>query len=147
LIWEGELTRRQNAIVVIPTIWEWDGFGNIFSAWQDATLEQFYDVGDLIANPTATDQESAKVALRGEVMGQVWVNGAGTSRPQDLPIGMVHYGDHYRFRPEGLILTYDEALRMAQNQQNSGKAFPILFANAAELGGNYTLYLQVERIP
>jgi len=46
-----------------------------------------------------------------------------------------------------LILTYDEALRMAQSQRSSGKAFPVVFADAPELGGNYTLYIQVDQMP
>jgi len=147
LIWEGELTRRQNAMVIIPMIWEWDGLYGLFQAWETATLSQFSGVGELIADPNLTDQESAKVALRGEVVGQVWMNGRGGGvEPQDRPIGMRSYGDDYRFRPEVLILTYDEALRMANKSRTSGKAHPIVCADAPELGGNYTLYLQVEQL-
>ena len=148
LIWEGELSRRQNAIVIIPMIWEWDGIYGLFQAWESAGLEQFSGVGELISDPNLTNQESAKVALRGEVVGQVWMNGRGGGvEPQDRPIGMRSYNGDYRFRPEVLILTYDEALRMANQSQMNGKAFPVVYADAPELGGNYTLYLQVERLP
>jgi len=148
LIWEGELTRRQNAVVIIPMIWEWDGIYGLFQAWESAGLEQFSGVGELISDPNLTNQESAKVALRGEVVGQVWMNGRGGGvEPQDRPIGMRSYSDDYRFRPEVLILTYDEALRMAQSQRNNGKASPVVYADAPELGGNYTLYIQVEQLP
>ena len=148
LIWEGELTRRQNAIVIIPMIWEWDGIYGLFQAWESAGLEQFSGVGELISDPNLTNQESAKVALRGEVVGQVWMNGRGGGvEPQDRPIGMRSYSDDYRFRPEVLILTYDEALRMAQSQRNNGKASPVVYADAPELGGDYTLYIQVEQLP
>ena len=147
LIWEGELIRRQNAMVIIPMIWEWDGLYGLFQAWESATLDQFSGVGELISDPNLTDQENAKVALRGEVVGQVWMNGRGGLEPQDRPIGMRSYADDYRFRPEVLILTYDEALRMAQSQRSSGKAFPVVYADAPELGGNYTLYIQVDQMP
>src|SRR6266478_3004912 len=148
LIWEGELSRRQNGIVIIPMIWEWDGIYGLFQAWESAGLEQFSGVGELISDPNLTNQESAKVALRGEVVGQVWMNGRGGGvEPQDRPIGMRSYSDDYRFRPEVLILTYDEALRMAQSQRNNGKASPVVYADAPELGGNYTLYIQVEQLP
>jgi hypothetical protein len=148
LIWEGELTRRQNAVVIIPMIWEWDGIPGLFQAWESAGLDQFYGVGDLISNPNLTDQQSAKVALRGEVVEQVWLNGREGLAPEDRPIGMRGYDRDYRFRPEVLILTYDEALRMAlESQRKNGDAFPVVYADAPELGGNYTLYIQVERLP
>jgi hypothetical protein len=147
LIWEGELSRRQNAMVIIPMIWEWDGIYGLFQAWESATLDQFSGVGELISDPNLTNQELAKVALRGEVVGQVWMNGRGGVEPQDRPIGMRSYSDDYRFRPEVLILTYDEALRMAVQQRTTGKASPIVYADAPELGGNYTLYIQVEQMP
>ncbi|MBA2703713.1 MAG: hypothetical protein H0U60_07660 [Blastocatellia bacterium] len=58
------------------------------------------------------------------------------------------YSDDYRFRPQVLILTYDEALRMAvQSAQGSGKPATIVYADAPELGGHYTLYVQVEQMP
>jgi hypothetical protein len=148
LIWEGELTRRQNAVVIIPMIWEWDGIPGLFQAWETAGLDQFYGVGDLISDPNLTDQDSAKVALRGEVVGQVWLNGREGLVPEDRPIGMRGYDRDYRFRPEVLILTYDEALRMAlESQRKNGDAFPVVYADAPELGGNYTLYIQVEQLP
>jgi hypothetical protein len=148
-IWEGELTRRQNAMVIIPMIWESDEIYGLFQAWETAGLEQFSGVGGLISDPNRTDQESAKVALRGEVRGQVSMNGGGGGvEPQDRPIGMRSDDRDYRFRPEVLILTYDEALRMiGQSQRNGGKAFPIVYADDPELGGNYTLYIQVEQLP
>ncbi|PYT09242.1 MAG: hypothetical protein DMF60_02950, partial [Acidobacteria bacterium] len=122
LIWEGELSRRQNGIVIIPMIWEWDGIYGLFQAWESAGLDQFSGVGELISDPNLTNQESAKVALRGEVVGQVWMNGRGGGvEPQDRPIGMRSYNGDYRFRPEVLILTYDEALRMANQSQMNGK--------------------------
>ncbi len=51
------------------------------------------------------------------------------------------------FRPEVLILTYDEALRMANQSRTNGKAFPVVYADAPELGGNYALWVQVEQLP
>jgi hypothetical protein len=150
LIWEGELTRRQNAVVIIPMIWEWDGIPGLFQAWESAGLDQFSGVGELISDPNRTDQELAKVALRGEVVGQVWMKGHGLGglEPEDRPIGMRGYSDDYRFRPEVLILTYDEALRMAdQSRRKNGQAFPVVYTDAPELGGNYTLYIQVEQMP
>jgi hypothetical protein len=46
----------------------------------DSYAESIFGVGELIADPNLTDQESAKVALRGEVVGQVWMNGRGGGR-------------------------------------------------------------------
>jgi hypothetical protein len=143
LIWEGELTRRQNAMVIIPTIWESDGVLEIFQVWARLSLYQFSGVGELISDPNRTDQESAKVSLREEVAGRIVLLLRGDQFPLDYPIGMRFIGgdySNYAFRPEVLILTYDEALRMAQSQRNNGKATPIVYADAPELGGNYELH-------
>jgi hypothetical protein len=154
LIWEGELTRRQNAIVIMPMIWEWDGVSGLFQAWQRVGLEQFHGVVDLISDPNLTNSERAKVGLINEVGDQVQIfrgygNGLAGLGPQDRPIGLRALdANYYRFQPELLILTYDEALRMiVKSRQNNGEAFPVVYQDARELGGIYTLYIQVERLP
>jgi hypothetical protein len=146
LIWEGDLIRRQNAVVIIPTIWEWDGVSNLFDAWEHADAGQVYTVGGLISNSNSTDQSNAKLSIRGEVTGQLSMR--TVSLPADRPIGMFQDSFTYHFRPEVFILTYDEALRMVQlSQSKGGEAFPFTYEDAAGLGGRYTLYLQVEHLP
>jgi hypothetical protein len=34
LVWEGALTNAQDAIVILPTLWEFDGFPDGFNKWQ-----------------------------------------------------------------------------------------------------------------
>lgn len=156
LIWEGELRRRQSAVVIMPMIWEWDGYGSeLLEAWRTAGFiysSSTFVVGNLIADPNLTDQHNAKSYLRTDVANQLRFRlGEPLGvRPIGLRLGST-IDRHYRFLPELLILTYDEALRMAlESQRNNGKAFPVVYADAPGdpwLGGNYTLYIQVEQLP
>jgi hypothetical protein len=36
---------------------------------------------------------------------------------------------------------------IVKSRQNNGEAFPVVYEDARELGGVYTLYIQVEQIP
>ncbi|MDQ6785505.1 MAG: hypothetical protein M3033_01615 [Acidobacteriota bacterium] len=151
LLWEGILTRRQNAAVFIPTIWEWDGAPYpLYALWQHVAPDALIDVGLLIENSNSVNQDSVKNSIRNDIIQRVLTNSHVTWRPVDHPIGMREYdAGEYRLRPEVFILTYDEALRMTQSSQTkNGEAFPFTYRDADSLGGgDYTLYLQVEQLP
>ena len=144
LVWEGTIARRVNAVVVIPTIWESDGRTDLlYGRWQAQGLgASLNNVGRLIRDPALTDQNIAKMGIRSDITGQTRIS----ARIGDMPIGMMENGDG--LRADMLILTYDEAMRMVQLSINkNGEAFPIIYTSSSDLGGRYTLYLQVERLP
>jgi hypothetical protein len=159
LLWEGVLTRRQNAAVFIPTIWDYDGTENgLFADWFNFNPGNLVLVDGLIENSNSANQDVVKNSISAEYIQQIhlflarnqFADHTAGYFPADHPIGMREYdsGD-FRFRPQIFILTYDEALRMVRlSQSKNGEAFPFTFTDADSLGGGqYTLYLQVEQLP
>lgn len=164
LMFEGELIEGENAVVIIPTIWEWDGDEELIRTW-DANFNSRSFTGPWLGSggggPAVSDVE--------ESFRTFYVSDAGSlslSRPRnftnspgvagDRPIGMRAFrqddapnsGD--AFRPQQLVLTY-AAAQMAARTSYSDKGpgiVAIRYRDHADLGsGEYTLYLQVERLP
>lgn len=71
----------------------------------------------------------------------------GESR--DRPIGMVEYGGKYVFNPHVITLNYrtaEEAVRRVVPQRGAG-IIELRFVDAQRLAGDYSLYVQVEKLP
>ena len=147
LVWEGTLVRFKTAAVVIPTIWESDGRSEGFiGTWQNLDLIHLPGrLVTLISNPSQTDQTIAKNGIRAEIAQPM----VALTRSGDMPVGL--RGDPnggFRLRAEMLILTYDEAMRLAQANKSTGKAFPLTYVSEDFVGGaSYTLWMQVEELP
>ncbi len=151
-VWEGFLIRRQNAVVILPTIWETDSNTQpIYAPWSNMrfSYETGVAVGRLIQSYDGSDQDAAKNSIRHDVDSQVTASLWFMSHPVDRPIGMREYAaGGYRFEPESLILTYDEAVRMAKlSGTKNREAFPVTYTEVDWLGGNYTVYVQIEMLP
>lgn len=163
LMWEGELIEGENAVVVIPTIWEWDGDDQLIQSW-DANFESRSFTGPWLGSggggQAVTDVE--------ESFRTFYVSDAGSlslTRPRnftnrlgvagDRPIGMRAFRqDDARnsgeaFRPQQFVLTY-AAAQMAARTSYSDKGPGIVvirYRDHPDLGsGEYTLYLHVESL-
>jgi hypothetical protein len=67
---------------------------------------------------------------------------------QKRPIGMEPAGDQFKFIPQVLVLTFDSAEFMSRTDFGSGIGIvPVRYVDPEGFGGDYTLYLQVERMP
>ncbi len=160
-LWEGTLTRRQNAVVLIPSIWEYDLVSYVLfePLWQPANIVGSEGiVARLIRDSNSNDPEVAKLSVRNVIAERVSASPSDLAHPLDHPIGMhLASDDQYHFYPQVFILTYDEAVRMVQlSQSKNGEAFPFTYTEPDwvawaglrfPLGGKYTLYLQVEKLP
>ncbi len=150
-VWEGMIARLKNAVVIFPTIWESDGRTDVlYGRWQQQSLDNgLHSVGNLIQNPSRTDQALAISTIRAEVDVQTrLLQQPGDLRlnehPGDLPIGMRETSGGLMLRAELLILTFDEAQRISRLK----KAVPIRYKNDDYFGGGeYTLWIQVEQLP
>jgi hypothetical protein len=170
LLWEGDLVQGQNGLVIVPTIWEWDGQPELLAQWQaslDGALNQFGGmVGGLLASP-------AQRATAPIVRDKIGVLNAATSTgfmqidktrfdARDRPIGMTEsrdqYVSRYYFEPKVLVLTYESAQRAMTSANNWTSrdgvraslgygVMPITYTDDAGLDGSYTLFLQIERVP
>jgi hypothetical protein len=126
LLWEGELRSGQNLVMIIPTIWEWDG-GN------PQLRSQFtQDVNHYFTESTYRDNG---FVYRDFVGGDI--AGAG-----DRPIGMLGI---FAWVPQGLTLNFDTALRAATSSPSriGTGMIEIRYSAATE---DYSLYFKVERL-
>lgn len=70
--------------------------------------------------------------------------------PKDRPIGMQLNPvlNQFFYNPVGLSLNYEQASRLAESDMGYGKGvFGMQFRDHDELKGDYTVYIQVEKIP
>ena len=160
-IWEGDLTEGGDSIVVIPTIWEWDGFNATASErrWEasvePAVAARMADIRSLVAR-SSTPGRSPPVALSLSLpITDDGTRPIGSPRQQTPPVPM---------EVTSLVLTYQSALAISQqrltedierevdgNSQIVFDARPlpsgvmvVRFQDVDGLDGDYVLYLHVE---
>jgi hypothetical protein len=156
LLWEGELTQGQNGVWIIPTIWR--GFANtgldtpyLFGI-QHTYRDLDADVSNVVAHrggPTFDTDVSTRfvnefnqVKLSPLLLGGV----PSTTRP----IGLFRQNGDEVFVPQAaFILTYDAAQQLASRPYPRGGSgiYEFTYRDDDHLEGNYTLYMQVERLP
>jgi hypothetical protein len=154
LVWEGELTQYQNGLLIIPSIWEWDGdvslelnryVAALATTWSDreveAAMQRAISAGGNLTSPPTSRLRS--------LFQEVRVSKAFPGDPKNRPIGMTERGDYYTYNPHPLVLTYDSADYIAKSNNNDlGRGVvAVEFSDDARLRGLYSLYIQVEKLP
>lgn len=169
VLWEGDLTQGADGVVVIPTIWEWDG--------ASATVEEAR-WGNSIK--LAVQHESARIAdvirqwppahrqLTFDNLVSLFITdngtrpiGSSTRTPANVPAGSLSHPAAMRIDP--LILTYDsaaaQAIRPSDYEVRSADGssvtsahlpagvFGVSFIDPPEMQGRYTLFLKLEQLP
>jgi hypothetical protein len=154
LVWEGELIKWENGLLIIPSIWEWDGdtslelnryIAALASAWTDSQVEEVMRRAISTGGNHAPMPSNRLLTLFREVR----VGKGFPGDPKNRPIGMTENGDFYTYTPQPLVLTYDNAYYISESN-NSGRGRGIVsvsFADDERLRGVYTLYIQVEKLP
>lgn len=125
LLWEGELRKGQDLVVVIPTIWEWDGGNPPLRAQFTQDVTRFL-TDQVYTNHTFT----AETFMGGDAFG------AG-----DRPVGMVGRNS---WGPQGLLLNFDNAQWAATNLPSHFGTGVVEIRYTAETE-DYSLFLKVER--
>lgn len=188
-VWEGLLVDGQNAVLIVPAIWEqdrtdklvavfntaeniwgltlkpfWDGFSSgyidpaathkfLFGEDFAAVQTGVSDVSFLIFMPynRLLKELSPQKDLNPMNMVANWLGAAagnvlGESR--DRPIGMIEYAGGYVFDPQVITLNYRTAeASLAPNALQRGPGIlEIRYVDAQRLAGNYTLYVQIEKV-
>jgi hypothetical protein len=148
-----ELIERQKALVVIPSVWEWDS--------SDPHLEDLCLA--MARDPHLNSYVSRFINLtpgtglsdfikRGSEIGlplnvSLGHGPLGLGEVGNRPIGMTRSGDRYVFDPQVLILTYDAADMISRTDFGHGPGiFEMRFQDDRDLQGDYTLFLQVRRL-
>lgn len=148
--WEGELTEGEDAVVITPSIWEWDGGEAAWNDWIHWGQQSVAKIGavatTLIQDPAAGTVVNL-VSLGFDLA--VSMTEAGLiGNATDRPIGMRKYGGNdYEFRPTALRLTQPAAETVMKNDTGQGPGvLTFNYPDDPKLHGHYQLYVQVQRV-
>ena len=142
LLWEGELRRGENAVAISPIVWELDSDDLIAAAPANIAAAAGQQAATVIRLLSGVPPVLAEVATFAASFGR------GQAQSMNRPIGLRAPGDGYRFTAKALVLSV--ATAEGSLASNAGKApgvIEVRYSDATELSGDYTLYLQVERLP
>jgi hypothetical protein len=153
LVWEGELVSSEKALLIIPSIWEWDGdvslennqyVASLAAVWNDPEIQSAMRTA--ISTPRNLSLPAAD-RLR-SLFGEVKVGKAFPGDPKNRPVGMTERGAYYVFNPQYLVLTYEAAELMARSNNNGlgPGVIKLVFRDDDQLQGVYSLYIQVEML-
>lgn len=154
-LWAGELVQGQNAVTIIPTIWEYDGGQDAYDEWikwakktttklseNKAFTNLTGSTGATIMNLTNLGLDIALSLSEDDIFGQA----------KDRPIGMtLREGTDktYDFSPQVLRLTYEtvEAALTGESRFGGYQAgvLPLTYTDDAIFAGDYTLFIKIER--
>lgn len=129
LLWEGVLRRGRDLVIIVPTIWEWDGGNPAMRRQYEREVVHYL----LYATRTRENHVYTWSLLTGTD-----AFGAG-----DRPIGML--ADSRFWFPKGVLLNYDVALRAAAAASPYTREPGSIELRYFGRGEDYTLYLKIER--
>lgn len=159
-VWEGQLVQGQSAVVITPSIWEWDGPQDVVSAyfswWKDVinngmkTAQQTAFVQSVFGTPTryALDLQQTQFRAVTGFVEDVF------GKAEDRPIGLDVSGTGPDGRPiyapklKMITLTYESAETLLKQNVN-GRGYGVLaipYVDNAKFAGNYTLFVKLEKI-
>ena len=112
VLFEGELRPVHNAAIIIPSLWEYDGSGELFTPYMDSIARVFPTIRTNVGHVLAVDDHFEFRSRPGDAFG---FEGAVTldERLYDMrnrPIGMKRSAPgRFSFQPQVLVLTYEGA--------------------------------------
>jgi len=149
LLWEGDLVADETTAVIIPTIWEWDGGEDMFTGWKRTIAANGAAIGGAAATLVSGPAAGAGVAtaLQLALPAASRFLGDVVGNASDRPIGAERAGEGWTFAPQAITLTYEIAENTIANNSGRGRGIiPVHYKDSSDLRGDYTLYVQVERI-
>lgn len=155
VMFDGTLARGVNAAAIFPTLWEWDAPEHMYLLYLDSMLGYrptvVSAVAALITAPPTTSLGSYLVPGSALGVGVTTAMGdgpLGTGEVGFRPIGMQRSGDGWVFTPASLVLTYDGADYISRTDFGRGRGVvEVRYIDHQVLAGDYSIYLQVERLP
>ena len=152
VLWSGTLTQGGNAVIVTPTLWEYDGTGfagafQSWVAWSGRTLDTLSGVKLVemsgFESPVSLDFGSLGAGLALDFQESI-IGSDG-----DRPIGMQIQGGRGVFAPKSIVLTYAAAENLLANNMGSlpPGVYPLQYQDDPKWWGEYTLYIKIERLP
>jgi hypothetical protein len=152
VLWEGDLIQGKRAVVITPSIWEWDGAGDTVGSWvrwgEEAIPKLAQAIGTFIGGGSTADTIKKASDLGVGVL-KVFDNPGLFGVPGDRPIGTIKNpnGSDYIFDPKVVLLNYDRAEALiSQETLGVSGLIALNYKDDPALTGDYTLYLRVVRV-
>lgn len=145
LLWEGELQLNQNAVVIAPTVWELDSDDILTAAPANTVLDVTRVVRAL--TPIASTIPTTSVLVSVVANASQLAAGAATFQKEAMnrPIGVAQGG---AYAPKAVVLNVRTAEgSLAKGARMTPGVIEVRYTDPEDLKGDYTLYLQVERLP
>lgn len=148
LLWEGELRTNQNMVAISPTVWELDS-DDLLNAPANAVI----GLGDLVKSvgPIASMIPGVGGLSRAlmSVTRPAAAFATGVKERGNRPVGLASAGGKLSFTPSvvGLTTTTAELVIAGQGGARSPGVIEVRYADSEDLKGDYSLFLQVERLP
>lgn len=156
-IWEGTLTQGVDGVVILPTVWEWDSpnVSRSEADW-DTNIHVVLDtIGDILKTRIRSRDRTASLdsttvfpAGQGDAAQDPRGIYISDDKSGTRPIGILQGPRRFVFfLPQFLLFSYDSALAAATTSpDNLGiGVFAIRYKDNRD-HGDYTLYIQVEKI-
>ena len=159
-LWEGELVQGQNAVIITPILWEYDGtaFAQAITSWMNfaqaftTKLAESKAIDQLVAG-TGSGVAGMVIDIAPLVPQLVLGIVSNLGSDGDRQIGATIEGDKVVYKPQPIVLNYDRIEQFLASDIQVGNApkgyFPIAFREpmSNKLEGDYTLYLTFQRMP
>lgn len=152
-IWEGDLTQGEHALMITPTIWEWDGGADAFSDWikwlQGIVPKIGRGISGLITGGTVVDTVVSATDLGLGIALSMQESGI-LGQARDRPIGLRLTDPNtktYSFTPLVLSLNYDKAEALTKTELSGIAGLRAFnYPDDPYFRGHYTLYARVEKM-
>jgi hypothetical protein len=161
VLWEGNLVKGSNAVVVTPTVWEWDHSqdmstqawtGKVWTDWVDwgvnavQKLQGSQGFANLVGTQAMTVAPLTQLGPDPALSVTETVLGPVGSRP----IGAKRAGGNVSFNLQSVTLNYDNVQQFL-SQPNIWSAppgiIPVRYSDTgASGGGDYAVYLKIETV-
>jgi len=143
----------ENAAIIMPTIWEWDGFDDLARRFGSLVNSSFRppNIARASTDPPVID---LNIRFGGDYTNApVYINTPGADRPIGI-VDLLHesFRTSYVFTPKALLLNYqiaEQAISRPYTNNGAG-VIEIRYAersNDRNTGGDYSLFLLIERLP
>jgi len=148
LLWEGELRTNQNMVAISPTVWELDS-DDLLNAPANVVI----GVGDVVKSvgPIAAMIPGIGGLSRAlmNVTKPAAAFAANVKERGNRPVGLAPAGGKLSFTPSvvGLTTTTAELVIAGQGGARSPGVIEVRYTDSEDLKGDYSLFLQVERLP
>jgi hypothetical protein len=169
LAFDGELMAGRDALLVAPSVWEWDDWGHAPGTGSELRFGDFHSDAWHEENRAGSYQADFRYASRRDRLARLLADVLDdrvedTSLPRILsgrgvypgaegdmggnrPIGMSRSEDILHWTPQVLALNYATADQISRTEFDGARGVvTIRYADEGDLDGDYTLYLQVRRV-